>query len=663
MSVLWTRGTTATRPNDSIQALNIILGMTPQLHFETLGRSYFNPVKEANGVIDLGGGKSLWVGTFQSVRLGWKPMLNIDMANKPAYEQSPITNFVKTILAPPVRGPRHHSSGRPPNELREIHDKKDFRKVEDELKQLKIKFLRPDGQKREYRINKLMEPASVLKMKQDDGRVLTIQQYFQQHYNFTLKYPNLPCLHVGDPKKTIYLPMELCELKKQVAPRSKMLSEDELANMIRKTAMPPAERKKKILSNLSNLNDGFKKDPYAKAFGISVSNNMAEIQARVLQPPSLKYKNQQLMQDTKFQGVKDGKWHMGLEKDREKFMFVKGMQMNRWGLLDLANVKDEEKSRFVDALYAEGHNRGLEIDFPIYGRADDRNLPKVEEEFKRLYEDLKSTGKPDLIMILVFRKSQVYSWIKHLGDVCLKIPTQFIMKKTMFGRDGKPSSQTLHNICLKLNSKLQGVNQTLFSRPIIMNRPIMIMGADVTHPSPGDIKNKPSIAAVVASCDPNASQYNTEVRLQYDGQVVEVIKQMEEITVKLLKKFNETTKRQPKRILFYRDGVSEGQFLEVLNCEMSAIRRACTSLNENYKPQITFLVAQKRHKTRLFPVNERDGVGKMKNVPPGTVVDTVITHPTEYDFFLASHEGIQVSLHKPCNVSMVTLCEFFLFDM
>jgi hypothetical protein len=54
------------------------------------------------------------------------------------------------------------------------------------------------------------------------------------------------------------------------------------------------------------------------------------------------------------------------------------------------------------------------------------------------------------------------------------------------------------------------------------------------------------------------------------------------------------------------------------------------------------VTVQKRHKTRLFPQKESDGVGKMGNVPPGTVVDTDITHPTENSFFLASHEGIQV---------------------
>jgi hypothetical protein len=38
-------------------------------------------------VQELANGKSLWIGTFQSVRVGWKIRLNVDMANKPAYEE------------------------------------------------------------------------------------------------------------------------------------------------------------------------------------------------------------------------------------------------------------------------------------------------------------------------------------------------------------------------------------------------------------------------------------------------------------------------------------------------------------------------------------------------------------------------------------------------
>lgn len=35
---------------------------------------------------------------------------------------------------------------------------------------------------------------------------------------------------------------------------------------------------------------------------------------------------------------------------------------------------------------------------------------------------------------------------------------------------------------------------------------------------------------------------------------------------------------------------------------------------------------------------------QVQNVIPGTVVDQTITHPFEYDFYLCSHQGIQVLL-------------------
>ncbi|XP_077505834.1 protein argonaute-4-like [Amblyomma americanum] len=62
---------------------------------------------------------------------------------------------------------------------------------------------------------------------------------------------------------------------------------------------------------------------------------------------------------------------------------------------------------------------------------------------------------------------------------------------------------------------------------------------------------------------------------------------------------------------------------------------------ETYEPPLTFIVVQKRHLTRFMPANDRDGVGKFRNVPPGTTVDSVVTHPLDFDFFLCSHFGIQ----------------------
>ncbi|XP_044444437.1 protein argonaute MEL1-like [Triticum aestivum] len=70
----------------------------------------------------------------------------------------------------------------------------------------------------------------------------------------------------------------------------------------------------------------------------------------------------------------------------------------------------------------------------------------------------------------------------------------------------------------------------------------------------------------------------------------------------LLLNFYQKNRRKPERIIFYRDGVSESQFSPVLLHEVDAIRKACISLDEHYVPPITFLVVQKRHQTRLFPL-------------------------------------------------------------
>ena len=84
--------------------------------------------------------------------------------------------------------------------------------------------------------------------------------------------------------------------------------------------------------------------------------------------------------------------------------------------------------------------------------------------------------------------------------------------------------------------------------------------------------------------------------------------------------------------------------IQVLQHELTSIREACIKLEADYKPGITFIVVQKRHHTRLFCADKREQSGKSGNIPAGTTVDVGITHPTEFDFYLCSHQGIQVSV-------------------
>ena len=110
-----------------------------------------------------------------------------------------------------------------------------------------------------------------------------------------------------------------------------------------------------------------------------------------------------------------------------------------------------------------------------------------------------------------------------------------------------------------------------------------------------------TLLSVVASVEPKAANYEVQVRIQDMGleSNEEVIKDMKDVTKYLLKKFFEKNNgRKPERIVMFRDGCSEGQFLTVLAKELLAMREACKELEEGYEPPITYLVVQKRHHTR-----------------------------------------------------------------
>lgn len=249
-----------------------------------------------------------------------------------------------------------------------------------------------------------------------------------------------------------------------------------------------------------------------------------------------------------------------------------------------------------------------------------------------------------LIFVVLQQKSKdLYAEVKRIGDNVLGIPTQCVQEKLV--KQAKP--QVCSNIAMKINAKLGGVNHIIHKdvEELSFSRPVIFFGADVTHPGFGE--HMPSVAAVVASLDRHASRYCARVRAQThekNGGAQEIIRDLAEMVRECLIQFYKTNgKTKPERIVFYRDGVSEGQFDQVLVHEVRAVQEACMKLDKDYRPGITFVVVQKRHHARLFCEDRKDETGRAGNVPPGTTVDKGITHPFEFDFYLCSHYGIQVS--------------------
>ncbi|CAB5308725.1 unnamed protein product [Rhizophagus irregularis] len=160
---------------------------------------------------------------------------------------------------------------------------------------------------------------------------------------------------------------------------------------------------------------------------------------------------------------------------------------------------------------------------------------------------------------------------------------------------------------------LRAGNNAKVQPQLILYEPTILIGADVSHPGPGET-DKPSYAALCGSMDARASRYAASIRVQTGR--YEIIVDMANMVKELLKTFYQTCGRKPERILFYRDGISEGQFENVLRSELNAIRAACQALDAKQN-------------------TDRSG-----NCLPGTVVDKNITHPFEFDFYLLSHAGL-----------------------
>ncbi|KAF9581944.1 Eukaryotic translation initiation factor 2C [Lunasporangiospora selenospora] len=270
----------------------------------------------------------------------------------------------------------------------------------------------------------------------------------------------------------------------------------------------------------------------------------------------------------------------------------------------------------------------------IYANPQGDIEKSLKEAWFRAGNAVKS--QPQLMLCVLPTKGvPLYAEIKRVSDTVIGVATQCIQ----MSHTRQPKKQYCANVCLKMNVKLGGMNAFLSpdQTPFLTDMPTILFGADVSHPKPGDT-TRPSIASLVGSMDSKAARYAATIRVQTAR--TETIADLGGMVVELLKTFYQTCGQKPSRILFYRDGVSDGQFAEVLRSEVASVKQACVTLDANYKPTISFVVVQKRHHARFFPMRREEG-DRTGNCFPGTVVDSGITHPFEFDFFLQSHAGLQ----------------------
>jgi len=328
--------------------------------------------------------------------------------------------------------------------------------------------------------------------------------------------------------------------------------------MIKATARSAPDREIEIAGLVKKA--GFHNDPYVREFGLKVIDEMTEIRGRVITPPKLQYGGSARMQAQPTQGV----WDM-----RNK-QFYHGIEVNVWAVACFAQQRlcsENSLRKFTRDLQRISEDAGMPIKSgPVFCRYATQ-ADQVEPMFKYLQQQFRHL---QLIVVILPGKTPVYAEVKRVGDTMLGLATQCVQAKNV----NRTSPQTLSNLCLKINVKLGGINNVLVPqmRSAIFNDPVIFFGADVTHPPAGDTR-KPSIAAIVASMDAHPSRYTASVRVQQHRK--DTIVDMNKMVKELLIEFYRSTRFKPHRVIFYRDGLSEGQFGPVLQYELKALREAC----------------------------------------------------------------------------------------
>ena len=467
----------------------------------------------------------------------------------------------------------------------------------------------------------------------DKGKI-SIFDYYARVKGLTLQYPGLPVVEMT--RKGNIFPMEFCQVNPDQRYAFK-LDERQTSEMIKHAVTPPHQRWQSISNGVNMLN--WQQDPYLNKYGLQVNRAQTSVEARLLPAPKIKFGN---MEEQPNPGR--GKWDL----KQKKFLRSNPEPLRSWGICILTSSVTRRPAcdlptaqnfaREFTRIY-RGHGGVVQLE-PFIQMANMARGPELITDVWRETGN-KGGGKPQIIFFLVpDRDSLLYQRIKKSSDCRYGFQSQVLQGAHV----QKCQAQYISNVCMKVNAKLGGItaeakgltNKVL---PKEGTKRVMCIGADVSHAAPGS--ESASMAAITVSLDRACVKYAG--LCQTNGHRLEIITtdNINNLLHPMVEKWRNTVGggRLPDEILYFRDGVSEGQYRHVLDQELRDMKAYFKKLDPSSSPKFLVVIASKRHHVRFFPPQ---GQGDRNGNPiPGTLVERGVTHPFEFDFYLCSHAAIK----------------------
>ncbi|XP_042343719.1 LOW QUALITY PROTEIN: piwi-like protein 1 [Plectropomus leopardus] len=388
------------------------------------------------------------------------------------------------------------------------------------------------------------------------------------------------------------------------------------------TRLSPEQREGRLTKFVTTIQKNTDAQAELDKWGLSFDKQLINLTGRVLPVERI------------FQGQRSyeyNAWAADWAREMRGMPVISSPQLNNWLLFHTPRNANEAQN-LLQAL-----NR---VTGPLGIRMQRAILIKYEDHQEALLRALQSNVGPQTQMVVVVlpsNRKDKYDSIKKYLCVDCPTPSQCVVSRTI----SRP--QTIMTVATKIALQMAcKIGGELWSVEIPLKQ-LMIVGIDCYHDTTA---GKRSIGALVASLNQTMSRWFSMCVLQHKGQeIMDGLKMALSCALKDYLKFNG---HLPSRIIVYRDGVGDGQLYSVVNYEVSQIKDSIKSMGHDYMPKLSVVVVKKRISSRFFAhIN-----GKVSNPPPGTVVDSEVTRPEWYDFYIVSQAVRQGSV-SPTHYNVV----------
>jgi len=460
------------------------------------------------------------------------------------------------------------------------------------------------------------------------GEERSIYDHFWKQYRIRLRYWRLPVMLTT---RDGAFPPEVCHMPKWSRYNFK-LDPAQTSAMIKFAVTRPKERASHIMKNVEAL--GWGSDKYLREMGITVSPEMTKVEAKLLPSPQVQYGNGTANPGT------SGRWDLrGKTFITRNMTPLKSWAFVTWGVPVDKNTAEHFVREFKK-IY-KGHGGNVESDAFMLNYPGSKQIHEVVAESYQTCGKARSSTPTMIFVVLPDKNAFNYYRYKKSFECRFGMVSQMLNVSHV----KKAQGQYISNVCMKVNAKLGGQNTRLGGATPTNNpffpAPTVMIGCDVSHGGAVVTKGaggpEASMAAMTMSMDRDAARYAAACDTNgYRNEIVSplIINRMMPGLIKAWRDKNGGIK--PQHVFYLRDGVAEGQFNQVLEYEVKTLRKLFKD-HTGADPKFTVIIATKRHHIRFFP----EQGDKNGNPLPGTLVETDVTHPFHYDFYLCSHVAIQ----------------------